>query len=111
MRIILGLILGLVLGLSNAVAQEMSWEERMKAGDEAYERGEYERAELHYNAGILEAERFEPKDPRLATNLDSLAIVHYAQEAYAEAEPLLQRALALGVVPLCVEIGEAGIAG
>ena len=66
----------------------------MDARAEAYLQGDYTEAEKQFAAALKEAEQFAPKDPRLATGLNSLAEVYRAQGRYAEAEPLYKRSLA-----------------
>ena len=66
----IGLILGLTLGLTHAVAQEMSWDDRMWAGRQAYQRGDYGQAEQHWLDGLEAAKKFGPDSPRLAVSLN-----------------------------------------
>ncbi len=86
MRIIIGLILGLILLQTQAVAQELSWEDRMRAGIEAYQRGDYKQAESHWRAGLDDAKKFGPIDPRLATSLNNLAVLPYTRGSRSFAE-------------------------
>jgi hypothetical protein len=86
MRIIIGLILGLILLQTQAVAQELSWEDRMRAGIEAYQRGDYKQAESHWSAGLDDAKKFGPNDPRLATSLNNLAVLPYTRGSRSFAE-------------------------
>ena len=44
---------------------------------------------------LKEAEGFGPQDPRLPVSLSYLGVVYRLQGRYAEAEPLLKRALAM----------------
>ena len=61
------------------------WEQYMQAGNEAYQRGEYEKARNQLEAAPWEVEA---TDPRLATSLNNLANLHQTQGGYAEAQPL-----------------------
>ncbi len=72
-----------------------SWESHMRAGSEAYQRGDHGEAEKQLKTGLEEAMAFGPEDPLVATSLNNLALVYEAQGQHAEAEPLLKRALAI----------------
>ncbi len=76
-------------------AQGGLWETYLAAATKAYQQGNYPEAAKELAAALKEAEGFGPQDPRLATNLNNLAGLYYAQGRYAEAEPLLKRALAI----------------
>ena len=89
------LLLGILCLASFAVAQETAWEKYIKAGEEAYRRGQYVEAQKQFLAALKEAERFGNLDPRLATSLNDLAEVHRKQGQYAKAEPLFRRSLAM----------------
>ncbi len=67
----------------------------MRAGVTAYEQGNYVEAVKQTKAALSAAEAFGPQDPRLATSLNNLAVLYYAQGKYTEAEPLIERALAI----------------
>ncbi len=67
----------------------------MQAGNEAYQRGNYAEAVAQFEAALREAEKFGSVDLRLATSLNSLALLYRAQGRYAEAEPLYQRSLGI----------------
>ena len=92
------LLVGLVclaLWAVHACAQGGQWESDMAAGVAAYQQGNYAEAEKQWVAAVKEAEGFGPQDPRLATSINRLGDVHLHQRRYAEAEPLLKRALAI----------------
>ncbi len=72
-----------------------TWESYNKAGEDAYQQGNYAEAEKQLLAARAEAERFAPDDPRLGTSLNNLAELYRNQGKYAEAEPLYQRSLAI----------------
>src|SRR5215468_3342090 len=76
-----------------AIAQPKSWEDYMAAGQSAYQQGRYAEAGELFEAALKEAEGFGLQDQRLATSLNSLAVLYHVQGKYAEAEPLYQRAL------------------
>ena len=80
---------------THAPAQLTSWQMNNAAGEEAYKQGRYAEAEKTWLATLKEAESFGPQDPRLATSLNNLALLYLTQSKYAEAEPLLKRALAI----------------
>ena len=67
-----------------------AWESRMRAGDEAYERGGHAEAERHWKAEL----EFEV-NMGSTRSLDKLAMLYQAQGRYGEAEPLLERSLAM----------------
>ena len=89
------LLLGILCLASFAVAQETAWERYMKAGMEAYEQGKYAEAEKQLLTALKEAEEFGEQDRRVAQSLGGLGVVYRAQGRYAEAEPLLWKALAI----------------
>ncbi len=80
---------------TTALAQQTQWEKLNGAGMEAYERGRYAEAEKLWLAALKEAETFGGEHTRLATSLNNLAELYRAQGKYAQAEPLLRRALAI----------------
>jgi tetratricopeptide (TPR) repeat protein len=67
-----------------------AWRSRMRAGDEAFERGDHDEAERHWNAQL----EFEVS---MGSNrsLDNLAMLYQTQGRYAEAELLHLRVLAI----------------
>ena len=84
-----------VVLVSTQACAQSRWETNTAAGYEAYEQGDYAEAEKAWSAALQEAEKFGPEDPRMPTSLNNLATVYQAQGKYAEAEPLLKRALAI----------------
>ena len=78
-----------------AYAQPAGWEDSMAAARAAYAAGNYAEAGRGFEAALAEAETFPPGDPRLSASLYQLAELHRALGRYAEAEPLLSRALAV----------------
>jgi tetratricopeptide (TPR) repeat protein len=71
------------------------WQSHYAAGTQAYLRGHYAEAEEHFSAARQAAEPFGPDDYRLAASLAGLGQASYDQCKYGDAEPLLQRALAI----------------
>ena len=93
------LLVGL-LGLALAVGAYRfflsgPWIGHIAAGSVAYEQGDYAKAEEEWMAALAEAEAFGPEDTRLATSLNTLALLYHFQGKYAEAEPLYERAQAI----------------
>lgn len=92
----------ILLVSAHASAQDSLWQEHMAIGKKAVQEGLYADAERAYLAALKEAEGFGPQDPRFAQTLYDLAALYYdlaalyrIQAKYAEAEPLLKRALAI----------------
>ena len=94
-RVFMVAFLALMLWQQLVNSQEMSWEDQMRAGIQAYQKGNYPQAERHWKAGLEEAKEFGSEDPRLATSLNNLALLYKIQGKYAEAEPLYQRSLTI----------------
>jgi tetratricopeptide (TPR) repeat protein len=78
-----------------ASAQQSPWAAHMQSAKQARQAGNYDDAEKHFQAAIDEAERNGPDELRLASGLNSLALLYQAQERYADAERLFERGLAL----------------
>jgi tetratricopeptide (TPR) repeat protein len=73
-------------GLSGLPAYAGSkWDSLKKAGDAAYEAGNYDKAEEQFRAALKEAQNFEPDDKRLATTSYNLALVLQTEEKFDEA--------------------------
>ncbi len=79
-----------------ASAQETRWETLIADAAKAYQKADYAEAEKLFLAALKEGERFGNQDPRFAASLNNLAALYVAQGKYTDAEPLLQRALAIG---------------
>ncbi len=77
------------------VSADALWQSYIAAGGRAFQQGNYPEAEKQLVAALLEAEVFGPRDPRLATSFNNLALVYQAQGRYIEAEPLYKRALVM----------------
>src|SRR5439155_15079982 len=74
---------------------EARWLEQMAAGRRAFQQKQYAEAERLFQASIVQAERFGPKDARLGTSLNALGVVYFDETNYAAAEPLFKRALTI----------------
>lgn len=55
------------------------WNKLNAAGEEAYEQGRYTEVEKNLLAGLKEAEKFGPEDPRLAVSLNNLGVLDDTQ--------------------------------
>jgi hypothetical protein len=70
---------------------QASWEAYQQAGEEAYERGDYDTAERMFLAAVREAKHFGPQDSRLDISLNKLALLRVARGAYSEGDVRTQR--------------------
>lgn len=75
--------------------RDQQWVHSMTAGQLAYEAGRYNEAERQLKVALANAEKFGPKDLRLASTLNRLAQVYHDQGKYTQAEPLYRRSLTL----------------
>ncbi len=89
------LLVPLLLWSALVLADEARWEQYLRGGEAAYQRGDYEKAVGQTKAALKEAEDFGEQDPRFAVTLSNLAEIYRAQGRYAEGEPLYQRALVI----------------
>jgi len=72
-------------------AEYLNW-----AGYNFDDAGFYDRAQVHYEQALALRERsLDKDDPDIATSLNNLALLYYAQGKYAEAEPLYEKALGI----------------
>ena len=78
-RVVIATFLALMLWQPLVNSQEMSWDDRMRAGGQAYQKGNYSQAERHWKAGLEEAKEFGPEVPRLAMSLNNLAVLYRVQ--------------------------------
>ncbi len=67
----------------------------MATAKETNQRDRYADVEKSLQAALEEVERFRPQDPRLATNLNNLALIYYIRGRYSEAEPLFKRSVVI----------------
>jgi hypothetical protein len=70
---------------------QASWEAYQQAGEEAYDRGDYDTAERMFLAAVREAKHFSPQDSRLDISLNKLALLRIARGAYSEEDVRTQR--------------------
>jgi len=80
--------------VARATAADGSWEERTRSGEWAFARGDFETAEVEFQAALDLAAKFGPDDPRLEESLRNLARVCEFQSKLDRAEPLYQLLLA-----------------
>jgi CHAT domain-containing protein/Tfp pilus assembly protein PilF len=92
----------LLVGLAASISysDETTWKQQMQAATAAYQDGNFDSAENHLKASIEEAEKFNPKDERLAISLYHLAILYRNQDRKDEhgvpkSRLLFQRALGI----------------
>jgi tetratricopeptide (TPR) repeat protein len=76
-------------------SQESAWNAHRRTGVAALMSGHYVEAEKLLSSAVKEAEKFGPKDDRLAMSLNDLGSVYRRQRKYAEAESLYKRALVI----------------
>ncbi len=84
-NILLTAIIAVAVSISIAVAFGQSttlWETYSDSAKNAYERGNYARAEGLFRLALDEAEKFGPRDRRVATSMSNLAGVYVAQGRY-----------------------------
>src|SRR5258708_15671606 len=72
-----------------------NWEKEYADGKAAYVAGNYREAEKQLKAALKSTREFASNDPKVATTLNDLSQVYRAQSKYADAEPLMERHLAL----------------
>ncbi len=90
-RLLLGalcLALGLAFLPAQATAKHSAWKTYMANGTQAYRQGDYAEAEKQLTAALEEAERFGPKDLRLAASLNNLAELYWTQGQARRGEPI-----------------------
>lgn len=78
-----------------AALQQSSWEQLVTQGEKLLTDGHFAEAEKIYLAALKLAQKFAPRDPRLATTLDNLGLVYDKQHRYPEAEAAFNKALSL----------------
>ncbi len=89
-RLLVLLLLPLWLWPALVIADEARWEQYMRAGVAAYQRGDYEEAVRQTTTALQEAENFGEQDPRFATTLNNLAALYQAQGRNEDAVRLLR---------------------
>lgn len=92
-----GLGLAVVLAVCSATAfgQGTSAEQQIQAGQKAAAQGQHVEAARLFALAVQEAEKSGKEDERLAASLTGLGLAYSAQRKFAEAEPVLQRAVAV----------------
>jgi tetratricopeptide (TPR) repeat protein len=97
-RVALFLVITCALAVSApawASKRDQQWIHSMTAGQLAYEAGRYGEAVHQLKIALARAEKFGPRDMRLASTLNRLAQVYHDQGEFTKAEPLYRRSLAL----------------
>jgi len=98
------------------------WKSLMEQSVAAREAGKLPEAQKHLEKALKEAEKFGPRDGRLAVTLNDLGVVYDAAGQLAKAEPLLKRAVtvyetalgenhpvaARGLLSLCINLRHQG---
>ena len=72
-----------------------NWDKEYADGKAAYAAGNYREAEKQLKAALKSTREFASNDPKLMNTLNDLAQTYRAQSKYADAEPLMERHLAL----------------
>ena len=98
-RLIVGLLVAIALGLllwyAHTAFEDRHWQEYRKAGQRAFERGNYKWAEKMHKKALREAKDLGPKDPRITKSLVDLSKVYKAQGRRGLADSARARARAL----------------
>ena len=69
------------------------WKSEKEQGETAFKNRQMTEAETHFQAALAEAENFDAKDYRLAESLTELGEFYARVGRFADAEPLLRRAV------------------
>jgi tetratricopeptide (TPR) repeat protein len=69
------------------------WKSEKEQGETAFKNRQMHEAETHFQAALAEAENFDAKDYRLAESLTEFGELYARTGRFADAEPLLQRAV------------------
>ncbi len=85
----------LYLAPAQIFADETAWEQYMDAGRAAYKQGDYQGAVRHFEAALKETNTFKSRGTGAGSAVAWLGFVYEAQDRFAEAEPLFQRALTI----------------
>ena len=73
----------------------MGWNENINAGRDAFQMGEYEKAERFFSGALTDAQKLGKTDPRLAQSLNDLAMLYHSLGRLTEAEPLYRKAIGI----------------
>lgn len=87
--------LGLFVLASVSKGQDAVWQQAYDSAKQAFAQHRYSDADKAYQAALVQAEGFEPGDPRLSAILLGLGVDYYVERRYEEAEPLLLRVVEL----------------
>jgi tetratricopeptide (TPR) repeat protein len=80
--------------MTATVVAAADWTELTRAGEWAFSRGDFARAEEAFRDALDAAQQLPPGDPRLETSLANLARLYEHRMRYLEAQPLFQLMLA-----------------
>lgn len=86
---------GLFVLTSVSQGQDAVWQQAYGSAKQAFAQHRYSDADKAYQAALVQAEGFEPGDPRLSETLFGLGVDYYVERRYEEAEPLLLRVVEL----------------
>lgn len=87
--------LGLLALASVSKSQDVVWQQAYDSAKRAFAEHRYSDADKAYQTALVQAENFEPGDPRLSATLFGLGVDYYIEGRYEEAEPLLLRVVEL----------------
>jgi len=93
--LLLGTILTLLALASELRGQDVAWQQAYESAKQAFAEHRYKDADRAFQAALVQAENFEPGDPRLSATLFGLGIDYYVERRYEESEPLLLRVVEL----------------
>ncbi len=91
----IGLLAAVAMAAQDPGKMPEAWEQKYEAASKEAMSGAYAKAEVLMLEVVAEAEKLGAQDPRLATPLANLGSFYAGRKRYAEAEPLLRRALAI----------------
>jgi TPR repeat protein len=89
------LIASIAIGTTFLPTHAAQWMIHDKAGTRAYEQRDLTEAQEQYAAAAKEAEKIGPRDYRLGSSLNNLAVLHQGKGNLATAESLYRRSLAI----------------
>ena len=82
-----------VIKVDLPIPSDDNWHKATLAGQAAFNDGRYADAEESYNEALAEAKKFKQPDPRMATALNNLAYVYYAEDRLDDAQKACNRSL------------------
>lgn len=94
MRLRTAILLMTAVLVACAAAAQDSWSARTGAGEYAFARGDFVRAEVEFRAALEIAQRFPAGDRRLETSLENLARLYEHQSDFDRAQPMYELLLA-----------------